>query len=309
MTSAVKVDTAHRDVIHDAQLNFSGTWLATCSHDHLVKVFEIHPNGNTFPKAELTGHEGPVWQVTWSHPKYDNVLASCSHDKKVIVWKEQKNWQKMYEYNQHEGSVNSICWAPHDYGLILACGSTDQNISILEFLADSTWNPVKIPAAHKCGVNGVSWAPFMSNAPIIEKEASRPTMRIVSGGNDNMVKIWKKESDQKWVLECTLEGHDDWVRDVAWAQTVAQGCATIASCGLDKRVIIWRSKNLDNPKSWTQTVLPLFEDVVNGVSWSLFGSVLAISCGDNKVSLWHEQAPDDWVQMASDHDDDMLDAD
>lgn len=28
-------------------------------------------------------HEGPVWQVAWAHPKFGNILASCSYDRKV----------------------------------------------------------------------------------------------------------------------------------------------------------------------------------------------------------------------------------
>jgi protein transport protein SEC13 len=51
-------------------------------------------------------HEGPVWQVSWSHPMFGNYLASCSYDKKVIVWKEMNNnkWSPFYEYSGHESS-------------------------------------------------------------------------------------------------------------------------------------------------------------------------------------------------------------
>jgi protein transport protein SEC13 len=60
-------------------------------------------------------------------------LASCSYDKKVIIWKEvsQNNWEKVYEYLNHDSSVNSVCWAPQDFGLMLACGSSDGAISVL----------------------------------------------------------------------------------------------------------------------------------------------------------------------------------
>ena len=30
-------------------------------------------------------HEGPVWQVSWAHPKYGSILASCSYDRKVSL--------------------------------------------------------------------------------------------------------------------------------------------------------------------------------------------------------------------------------
>ena len=44
--------------------------------------------------AQLAGHDGPVWQVTWAHPKFGSLLASCGFDHKVIVWKEaaESSW-------------------------------------------------------------------------------------------------------------------------------------------------------------------------------------------------------------------------
>lgn len=46
-----------------------------------------------------------MWQVAWAHPMFGNILASCSYDRKVIIWKEENGaWDKMYEYTGHESS-------------------------------------------------------------------------------------------------------------------------------------------------------------------------------------------------------------
>jgi protein transport protein SEC13 len=47
-------------------------------------------------QADLAGHEGPVWQVSWGHPKFGGILASCSFDHRVIIWKElaEGSWQQ-----------------------------------------------------------------------------------------------------------------------------------------------------------------------------------------------------------------------
>jgi len=46
-----------------------------------------------------------VWQVAWAHPMYGNILASCSYDRKVIIWKEENGtWEKTYEYTGHDSS-------------------------------------------------------------------------------------------------------------------------------------------------------------------------------------------------------------
>lgn len=56
-------------------------------------------------------HEGPVWQVAWAHPMYGNILASCSYDRKVIIWKEENGtWEKTHEHTGHDssGTVNVV---------------------------------------------------------------------------------------------------------------------------------------------------------------------------------------------------------
>jgi protein transport protein SEC13 len=62
----------------------------------------------------MISHEGPVWQATWSHPQYGPLLASCSYDGKVLIWKESTDaagnptgqWQKLHEHALHTASGN-----------------------------------------------------------------------------------------------------------------------------------------------------------------------------------------------------------
>uniref|UniRef100_A0AC34QU84 Protein SEC13 homolog n=1 Tax=Panagrolaimus sp. JU765 TaxID=591449 RepID=A0AC34QU84_9BILA len=302
-SSCARVETSHRDVVHDAQLNFYGNRLATCSSDRLVKIFEIKANGQSFPVAELNGHEGPVWQVSWAHPQLGpNTIATCSHDRKAIVWRELNGkWQKSYEYKQHKASVNSISWAPHQYGLVFACCSTDGSISIIECKND-VWIPIKVSDAHANGVNAISWAPakaINSNNGVIEYGEKR----LVSGGNDNLVKVWKSSEDGRtFNVEAELNKHVDWVRDVAWAPCDRFGYSCIASCGVDRRLIVWKCLDLEN-RMWSSFLLYTFDDIVWHVSWSLCASTLAVAGADNKVSLWQERIQDKWVELSNDDED------
>ena len=43
--------------------------------------FQVRPNGQSYPLIELSGHNGPVWKVSWAHPKYGGLLASAAYDK------------------------------------------------------------------------------------------------------------------------------------------------------------------------------------------------------------------------------------
>ena len=41
-------------------------------------------------------HSGSVWRVTWAHPEYGQVLATCSFDRTVCIWEEQGEVNYMY---------------------------------------------------------------------------------------------------------------------------------------------------------------------------------------------------------------------
>ena len=110
-------------------------------------MFDVIESGATGQGETLRGHEGPVWQVAWAHPKFGPILASASYDGKVIIWKDNggnaqqgygynaqgTGWSKIKEHSMHIASVNSVAWAPHELGSILACASSDGNISVLTF--------------------------------------------------------------------------------------------------------------------------------------------------------------------------------
>ncbi|CAO2606181.1 Protein SEC13 homolog [Lemmus lemmus] len=197
------VDTSHEDMIHDAQMDYYGTRLATCSSDRSVKIFDVR-NGGQILIADLRGHEGPVWQVAWAHPMYGNILASCSYDRKVIIWKEENGtWEKTHEHSGHDSSVNSVCWAPHDYGLILACGSSDGAISLLTYTGEGQWEVKKINNAHTIGCNAVSWAPAVVPGSLIDQPSGQKPnyiKKFASGGCDNLIKLWRSGGG-RWPVE------------------------------------------------------------------------------------------------------------
>ncbi|KIY73878.1 WD40 repeat-like protein [Cylindrobasidium torrendii FP15055 ss-10] len=309
VSDSVPIETSHEDMIHDAQLDYYGKRLATCSSDRSVKVFDVI-DGDAQRSAghTLKGHTGPVWQVAWAHPKFGNILASCSYDGKALIWKEQPGpaasgggWSKIKEHTLHTASVNSVSWAPHELGAILACASSDGKVSVLTFKSDGQWDAAMFPA-HGIGCNAVSWAPPHPPGSLISPQSTTTplTKRFVSAGCDNLVKIWGYRDDaQSWVEEETLEGHTDWVRDVAWAPSIGLPRSYIATASQDRTVAIWTKDSVNDP--WVKTQLDpsgvgsgKFADVVWRVSWSLAGNLLAVSCGDGKVTLWKESIKGAW---------------
>lgn len=60
-------------------------------------------------------HTAPVWQLAWAHPSFGSILASCSYDGRVFIWKEvgagggsggevQDGWERIKEHTLHTAS-------------------------------------------------------------------------------------------------------------------------------------------------------------------------------------------------------------
>jgi protein transport protein SEC13 len=146
----------------------------------------------------LTGHDGPVWQVSWAHPKFGVILASASYDGKVLIWREENGqWSNISQLAIHQASVNSVQWAPQEYGALLLCASSDGKVSVTEFQDEGKLDEVSFPA-HEIGVNAAAWAPSTVSASLIQttiQGQSPEARRFVTGGCDNKVKIWKYDSN------------------------------------------------------------------------------------------------------------------
>ena len=151
-----------------------------------------------------TAHLGPCWQVAWSHPKFESLVATCGYDRLIKVWKEvaKSQWRCIHRY-QAEASVNCLQFGPHEYGLCLAAGVADGKILVMDYQSHfGTWSEPQKLTAHNSGVTSLQWGPsqepclLMAEAVDHQKNAKgqvnlRPR-RFVSGGMDRSVKIWRE---------------------------------------------------------------------------------------------------------------------
>ncbi len=109
------------------------------------------------------------------------------------------------------------------------------------FVDDGTWG-ADIFNGHAIGCNAVSWAPAILPGSLITPSAPAqgqpsqtlsappPVKRFASAGCDNLVRIWTFREDTKaWIEEEQLDGHTDWVRDVAWAPNIGLPRSYIAT--------------------------------------------------------------------------------
>lgn len=55
---------------------------------YLCKVWDKDDHDNWKLSATWKAHSGSVWKVTWAHPEFGQVLATCSFDRTAAVWEE-----------------------------------------------------------------------------------------------------------------------------------------------------------------------------------------------------------------------------
>ncbi|RYG43199.1 hypothetical protein EON68_00760 [archaeon] len=74
-----------------------------------------HPRSNA--RGTTCRHEGPVWQVAWSHPRFGPLLASCGYDRRVAIHREMTPgaWARIFTFEGHASSGASAprCTAHH----------------------------------------------------------------------------------------------------------------------------------------------------------------------------------------------------
>jgi WD40 repeat protein len=76
---------------------------------------------------ELIGHKGNIWQLSFSPD--GNLLASCSSDKTVKIWKfKNESWECIQTLSNHLRTIRSVSFSKS--GDYLACGSFDSTVSI-----------------------------------------------------------------------------------------------------------------------------------------------------------------------------------
>lgn len=115
--------------------------------------------------------------------------------------------------------------------------------------------------------------------------------------------VWRY-GELGWTEEETLQGHNDWVRDVAWAPNLGLPKNTIASAGQDGQVFVWSERSpgsapaATGSSGWDRTLVHDFKVPVWRVSWSSTGSILAVSDGNNAVTLWKESLDGVWQQIS-----------
>lgn len=262
---AVVLD-GHESEIKSVAWSAGGTFLATCSRDKSVWVWEEMDDDNFETVAVLQEHTQDVKCVTW-HPE-EALLASASYDDTVRLYREDlDDWVCCSLLEGHESTVWCVVFEP-----LSAKNYDDQRRSRLVSCSDDktvrVWTRVSkkgeegtsampsilrgapveedwagtavLPAAHTRSIYSISWSPN--------------TGRIVSCGGDGKIVVYEESVEEgdtdmggkPWKIVAELEGaHGVYeVNSVSWSKRFDKDSRgdddeIIISSGDDGDVKIW----------------------------------------------------------------------
>ena len=174
MEEIEKIITEISEDIYDIEVDFYCRKLAAGTSLGKIYIFE-NINGTNTKTSEISAHIGPIYKLSWSHPSFGPILASCGFDKKVNLFKIEQNnkFEQLYEYDMHDNSVKALKFSPSSNNLLLISGDLNGNIITCEYLDKNFL--LKKTFGHDFGVNSID---FLDDK------------NFVTCGNDNIIKIW-----------------------------------------------------------------------------------------------------------------------
>lgn len=246
----------HENEIKSVAWNKSGRFLASCSRDKTVWIWETDPE--TLEEFEcvavLSDHEHDIKHITW-HP-VQNILASSSYDDTIRVYKQDDDdddWSCVGLLSGHQGTVWCSAFenpksliASADNLRLVSCSDDstvriwvspapeelrhEQGIpsSIKHRSSEMPWElETVLPPVHKYAIYSVDWSPKSG--------------RIATAGADGQIAVyvfdgkdWKIDSIQKaahgvYEINC-----------LTWC-TLEEGNEVLVSAGDDGYINIWEA--------------------------------------------------------------------
>lgn len=230
-------------------------------------------------KDVLVGHEDRVWSISW-HPS-GKILASCSGDKSIRLWREEgeswiflvvfisflsdDTWNCVAILNDgHKRTIRSISWSPS--GEQLASASFDATVCIWEKV-NGAWDAVVNLEGHENEVKSVSWSydgKFLSTC-----------------SRDKTVWIWEVMDQHDFECAAVITNHTQDVKRTIWSPKES----VCASCSYDNSIRIYKEQDDD----WVEVdKLDGHESTVWSIDFNKSGNRLVSVSDDQTIKIWQK---------------------
>lgn len=191
----ISVLHGHEQDVKFVKFHPSSNVLFSTSYDDSIRVWN-EDEDDWYCAESLEGHSSTVWGLA-CEPTGRRV-ASCSADRKVIVWTycpdsqdthangKPMKWKSTCQLSGfHTRTIFSIDWAPVTKNpstpALLVTGAADNHIRVFQEGPGETFElACDVPKSHAGDVNCVRWNPDATHHQL-----------LASAGDDSLVRLWK----------------------------------------------------------------------------------------------------------------------
>ena len=277
---SVRTLRGHGGPVLSLAFSRDGRRLASSSQDRSTRLWSWQEADA--PLATLGGHHGPVWSVRFSRD--GKQIVTAGDDKKVIVWDLQAGAGSAGRvFRGHRVPVYAADFSPD--GRTVVSGDYDGRILIWEpgrVLPDITAirNRLdRVEPSADTDDQALQRALSGHTDAVRAVAYSEDGKQIISGGNDNAVRIWslaRTPADSSFVR--VLRGHGGWVT----AAQFARQSRWAVSGGYDQRIKVW---DLDQYAEFR--VLAGHTDAILDASFAPDGRQAVTAGRDHTARLWN----------------------
>jgi nucleoporin SEH1 len=175
------------------------------------------------------------------------ILASCGFDKRVNIWQEKKedgkvNWTSRAKIQDFSDSVEDISFCPKVHGLKIAATTLNGKMKIFEptdYANNINWNCISTKDVSSVGCSSVCWNPSSIDPQTLVVGCHFDAKK---NNQQDLIQLYAYiDSKKEYSLICNFQnGHSNSVTDVEWAPQFGRSFHLIASCSIDKSLIIWK---------------------------------------------------------------------
>jgi len=316
---SVEVDL--RETVFDMSYDWHGKRLAVVSADRKITIYNLENDGKWAKNSEFSAHYGPIWKIKWAHDTLGSVIATCSFDKKVMVFEEniitvvdeqgnptkKSTWENKASFFNAQEPTEDLKFGPRSKGLVLATCSSDGRFYTYDLRSFQNIKDMAKVQVSSEGLLSLTWNKNSFERDMLmvgargSKDRSKPTLTL-----------WHmKPENSQWALLAELvsqsQGHFDSVYDISWAALNGRSFHYVVSCGKEG-VFVWKFKILSNSIEILdlKTFMPEIDAVPICASWNLMATLIVVSCSNSMISLWKRTKDFHWNNVTELYDSETM---
>ena len=285
----------------DLDFSHDGKTIACVNDDNTIHLWNVE-TGRRLLLIKEDVHSESISDMTFS--KDGNIIATSSRDRTIMLWDaETGNHKRTLE--GHTGHVYGVRFS-HDGKMIASCG--EKHIFLWDAKRGRYHRTIMSPATrtkHEAGVFSIALSP--------------DGQTIVTGGQDKTIRLWYKETGLHYKTIKTNTDHHTWgvgfspegktivSANVGYKETIIQlwesetgilkhrwfsSLSNINSSSFspDGQTIVIANNNTLELRDVETGVLKeslLSDEVINGVSFSPDGKIIASCTHQGNIHLWN----------------------